>query len=126
MSLQLPAGYIEGKATQAAAEARESFWAFRKNLRYGTMQWGWWVEVVAVELQRFYEDFVAGRRPKLALMAPPQHGKSWTAIDFIAWVSGKNPDLKTILASYSGELGVRANLDLQRIIQSERYKRIFP
>src|SRR5262245_842393 len=126
MTLSVPIGYGEGKGAQAAAEARESFWAFRKNLRYGTMLSGWWVELVAVELQQFYEDFAAGRRPKLALMAPPQHGKSGTAIDFIAWSSGKNPDIKTILASYSAELGVRANLDLQRIFQSERYKRIFP
>ena len=36
MTLQLPVGYVEGKAAQAQAEAREWFWAFRKNLRYGT------------------------------------------------------------------------------------------
>ena len=72
------------------------------------MLWGWWVELVAVELQKFYQDFVAGRRPRLALMAPPQHGKSLTAIDFIAWISGKNPDIKTIFASYSAELGERS------------------
>ena len=126
MNLRLPAGYVEGKAAQAQAEARESFWAFRKNLRHGTMLWDWWVELVAVELQQFYQDFVAGRRPRLALMAPPQHGKSLTAIDFIAWISGKNPDIKTIFASYSAELGERTNRDLQRIFQSERYKRIFP
>ena len=90
------------------------------------MLWGWWVELVAVELQQFYQDFVAGRRPRLALMAPPQHGKSLTAIDFIAWISGKNPDIKTIFASYSAELGERTNRELQRIFQSERYKRIFP
>jgi predicted phage terminase large subunit-like protein len=126
MNLRLPAGYVEGKAAQAQAEARELFWAFRKNLRYGTMLWGWWGELVAVELQQFYQGFAAGRRPRLALMSPPQHGKSLTATDFIAWVSGKNPDLKTIFASYSAELGERTNRDLQRIFQSERYKRIFP
>src|SRR5262245_28471737 len=126
MTLRVPIGYVEGKAVQAAAEARESFWAFRKSLRYGTMLSGWWVELVAVELQQFYQDFVAGRRPRLALMAPPQHGKSLTSLDFIAWVSGKNPDIKTIFASYSAELGERTNRDLQRIFQSERYKRIFP
>src|SRR4051812_14960593 len=113
MTLQLPVGYVEGKAAQAAAEAREWFSAFRKNLRYGTMLWGWWVELVAVVLQQFYQDFVAGRRPRWALMAPPQHGKSLTGVDFIAWTSGKNPDIKTIFASYSAELGVRANLELQ-------------
>ena len=126
MNLRLPAGYVEGKAAQAQAEARESFWAFRRNLRYGTMMlWGWWVELVAVELQQFYQDFVAGRRLRLALMAPPQHGKSLTAVDFIAWISGRNPDIKTIFASYSADLGERANRELQRIFQSERYKRIF-
>src|SRR5262249_53010570 len=121
-----PVGYVEGKAAQAQAEAREWFWAFRKNLRYGTMLSGWWVELVAVELQQFYQDFKAGRRPQLAITAPPQHGKASAAIDFIAWASGKDPDIKTIFASYSAELGVRANLDLQRIFRSERYQRIFP
>jgi hypothetical protein len=43
-----------------------------------------------------------------------------------AWISGKNPDIKTIFASYSAELGERTNRDLQRIFQSKRYKRIFP
>jgi hypothetical protein len=57
MNLRLPAGYVEGKAAQAQAEARESFWAFRKNLRYETMLWGWWVELVAVELQQFLPRF---------------------------------------------------------------------
>jgi hypothetical protein len=45
-----------------------------------------------------------------------QHGKSWAATDFIAWVAGHNPDLKTIFASYSDELGTRTNLDLQRMM----------
>ena len=90
MTLRLPAGYVEGKAAQAQAEARELF-GVPQELRYGTMLWGWWVELVAVELQQFYQDFVAGRRPRLALMAPPQHGKSLTAIDFIAWISGRIP-----------------------------------
>jgi hypothetical protein len=125
MNLRLPAGYVEGKAAQAQAEARESFWAFRKNLRYETMLWGWWVELVAVELQQFYQDFVAGRRPQLALMAPPQHGKSLAAIDFIAWISGKNPDIKTIFASYSAELGERTNRDLQRIFRASATSGVF-
>src|ERR1700730_17416566 len=85
-----------------AARARDSFYAFRRMVHPGII-WGWWIEVGAWELQRFYEDFVAGKRPGLGLMAPPQHGKSWTATDFVAWVAGKNPDWKTIFASYSAE-----------------------
>jgi hypothetical protein len=116
---------VELAAEQAAFEARENFWAFRRYMR-PNMLWGWWVEKVSIELQQFYEDLVAGRRPKLMLMAPPQHGKSWAAEDFIAWVAGKNPDLKTIYASFSEELGTQRNSSLQRLMESPRYRTAFP
>ena len=105
-------GDVEKVIELHAAHARENFYAFRRMMR-PNLVWGWWMEVVALKLQRFFEDLMAGKRPRLALMAPPQHGKSWTATDFIAWVAGKNPDLKVIFASYAGELGIRTNLDLQ-------------
>src|SRR5262249_22103341 len=64
-------------------------------------------------------------RPKLVLMAPPQHGKTDQITDFIAWVVGKLPELKTIFASYSDELGIDVNKALQRIMTSDRYVAIF-
>jgi predicted phage terminase large subunit-like protein len=109
----------------AAAQAREQFFAFRK-LVHPPMVWGWWVEDICLELQRLVEDFETGRRPKVAIMAPPQHGKSSAATDLIAWNAGRNPDRKTIFASYSLDLGNRTNLDLQRIIQSPNYQLVFP
>ncbi len=87
--------------------------------------WNWWTQEVALELQQFYDDFAAGKRPKLVLMAPPQHGKSTTVEDFIAWVAGRNPNLKTIYASYSEQLGVTCNLNLQRMFTSQRYRFVF-
>ena len=69
---------------------------------------------------------VAGKRPQLALMAPPQHGKSWAATELMAWVAGKNPNLKTIFASYSEDLGTRTNLDLQRMFMSPAYRSDVP
>ena len=68
------------------ALARDDFGLFRQLIR-PDMLWGWWTDQVAGELQRFYFDLIAGKRPKLALMAPPQHGKSWTVWDFIAWIA---------------------------------------
>ena len=85
----------------------------------------WWVEDVTNHLQRFYEDWIAGKRPKMALMAPPQHGKSWAIEDFVAWVAGRNPDKKTIFASYSDDLGVRVNSNLQRTFNSDNYRHVF-
>jgi hypothetical protein len=34
--------------------------------------WNWWTEEVSNYLQDFYDDCVAGKRPKLAIEAPPQ------------------------------------------------------
>jgi hypothetical protein len=89
------------------------------------MKCGWWQHEVADELQRFYRSLINGERPKLVLMAPPQHGKTEQVKDLIAWIAGKRPDLKTIFASYSEELGVTVNIDLQRIMTSKRYLATF-
>jgi predicted phage terminase large subunit-like protein len=62
----------------------------------------------------------------MALMAPPQHGKSTAMRDFISWVAGNNPDRNVIFASYSDELGIETNVTVQRMIMSPRYRRIFP
>ena len=122
----LPAAeYVAKHKELRAAQARESFYWFRRLIR-PQMLTGWWTDSIEAELQQLYEDLAAGRRPKVAMMAPPQHGKSWAATDFMAWVAGQNPDLKTIFASYSDELGMRANLDMQRIITSPNFQLAFP
>ena len=105
--------------------ARDNFGIFRRAIR-PTLLWNWWLNEVAGQLYYFHQDMIAGRRPKLALMTAPQHGKSWTVTDFMAWVAGKSPDKKIIFGSYSDELGVRTNLDLQRIMASQTYRAIFP
>lgn len=109
----------------AIDEARASFWAFRQRMN-PRMKRSWWQRDLAHHLQQFHEDLVAGRRPRLVVQAPPQHGKSETIVDFIAWASGKNPGLKTIYASFSERLGERANGKLQRMWDSERFRRTFP
>jgi predicted phage terminase large subunit-like protein len=109
----------------AVNEARESFWAFRQYIN-PRMKKGWWQRIIARHLQQFFEDLVGGKRPMLAIEAPPQHGKSHQIVDFIAWLAGKFPDIKTIYTSFSDRLGVRANLRLQRIYDSDKYKKIFP
>ncbi len=106
-------------------QARNDFSVFRRMVR-PNMHWGWWTEEVARELQQFRADLIAGKRPILAIQAPPQHGKSEATSDFIAWIAGTNPDLNIIYASYSDELGTRANRTLQRTVSSEPFGKIFP
>jgi len=116
---------LDAMTEAIAAKARGSFAVFRRTIRPG-MLWSPFVGQITRELQKFHEAFVAGKRPKLAMLCPPQHGKSWAAEDFIAWVAGKHPDFKTIYASYSDDLGVLRNMNLQRLFTSQRYRHIFP
>ncbi|WP_299077631.1 terminase family protein [uncultured Paraglaciecola sp.] len=88
-------------------------------------QHGWFTDSLAAEFQQFYDDLIDGLRPKLVVQAPPQHGKSICVVDFIAWVSGRHPEWRTIFASFSNRLGIRANKALQRIYDSDKYKKLF-
>jgi predicted phage terminase large subunit-like protein len=116
---------VQAYARAKFAAARENFWEFRRMMRPGMYQ-GWWQEHAANELQQFWEELKRGQRPKLMLFAPPQHGKSETVRDFIAWVTGHGPDMKTIFSSYSDELGTHCNLNLQRMFLSPMYQACMP
>lgn len=109
---------------QKVRKARESFLDFRQLINK-KLKVGWWQVEVSDALQNYYHDLESGKRPKLVIQAPPQHGKSLLIIDFIAWIAGLNPELKTIYTSFSNRLGIRANLRLQRIFDSKIYQRIF-
>src|SRR5262245_3151801 len=88
----LHSSHLNADAERMRAQVREQFYAFRQYIRPDLL-WGWWIQVVALHLQQFFEDLVSGKRPKLGLQAPPQHGKTLTVEDFIAWIAGRNPDL---------------------------------
>lgn len=106
-------------------QARIDFHVFRLYMHPKNKD-GWFQRDVAKQLQQFVEDFKAGKRPKLVIEAPPQHGKSVQIVDVIAWLSGQLPDNRTIYTSFSERLGVRANLSLQRMMSSPRYRKIYP
>ena len=64
---------------------------------------------------------------KLALAVPPRMGKSELISRRLpAFLLGKDPNLQIIACSYSAELSGRINKDIQRIIVSDPYKRLFP
>jgi predicted phage terminase large subunit-like protein len=129
-SFRIDASKVTPEALDALIEhhlesCRQSFWYFRQTIN-PKMKKGWWQEEVAGILQAFFEELASGKRPKYVIEAPPQHGKSEQVIDFIAWALGRRPDLKTIYTSFSDRLGIRANLRLQRVMDSPAYQAIFP
>lgn len=113
------------KKAAKVEKARRDFRAYRRLINPGLKD-GWFRQEAEKALQDWWEKFRAGLRPVLLLSTPPQHGKSILIIDFISWVAGQDPSLRQIFGSYSDRLGVRANLRLQRIFDSEIYRKIFP
>ena len=58
---------------------------------------------------------------------PPQHGKSeLTSRRLPAYILGKDPTLKIAGCSYSSDVATSFNRDVQRIIDSDKYQKIFP
>jgi predicted phage terminase large subunit-like protein len=105
--------------------ARRSFYSYWCRIN-PKIKRGWWQKDAAENLQIFYEDLIADRRPMLVIEAPPQHGKSELIVVFISWLAGKHTELRSIYTSFSERLGIRANLKLQRLYSSDVYRRIFP
>lgn len=74
------------------------------------------------------DDFIESKmRKKLMLFLPPQHGKSEIVSRMLpAYLLGRKPNTKIAGASYSIDLARSFNRDIQRYIDSEYYKKIFP
>lgn len=88
---------------------------------------GWVHEEICQKLDKFYEDVENKKSPRLMLMMPPRHGKSEiVSRRFPAYIFGRNPDISIIGASYSSDLSSRNNRDIQRIIDDDMYRNIFP
>ena len=84
------------------------------------------VELCAA-LDQFFLDQQAGLRPVLVVQAPPQHGKSDIVSRYApAYIFGLNPDLSIGGLSYSKDLATDMNRDVQRIMMSPEYGRLFP
>jgi hypothetical protein len=117
----------EEYGTRELLQARENFWDYRilMNPRFNLRD-QWFPRAMARELRKFWDDFQAGKRPVLLLESPPQHGKSLSVIDFIAWAVGHDPQLRVIYSSFSDRLSIRANLRMQRALDNPIYQALFP
>ncbi len=90
-------------------------------------QAGWVHRDICQRLERFLADVIAKRSPRLMLFMPPRHGKSeLSSRRFPAWSLGRHQDLSIIGASYAADLARLFNRDVQRIIDSDEYRQVFP
>jgi hypothetical protein len=90
---------------------------------YPNYQVNWHHELLCSYLDRF----VAGDIKRLIVSMPPRHGKSeLVSIRLPAFIFGKDPDAHFIGSSYGADLARHFNRDIQRVIDSPAYSRVFP
>ena len=64
---------------------------------------------------------------KLIIQEPPQHGKSeGSSRKLPSFMLGLNPDDKIVIGSYAATIARDFNSDVQRIIDTPRYRELFP
>ena len=75
------------------------------------------------QLQRFADDEVS----KMMVWIPPQCGKTEASTRrMTAFLLGVNPDLRVAIVSYSTPMARKFNREIQRIMDTDEYKELFP
>ncbi|GAB6185890.1 terminase large subunit domain-containing protein [Thermopirellula anaerolimosa] len=72
------------------------------------------------------DDWRRGDVPRLILCMPPRHGKTELVSRRLpALICGENPDARIIMAAHTAALAEANSRDVQRIIESDRYRALF-
>lgn len=87
---------------------------------------GWVHKDICMRLEKFVEDLIAGKSPRLMLQMPPRHGKSQIAsIDLPAWFLGNYPNKEVILCSYSASLALDFSRAVRERLRDKEYQVLF-
>lgn len=88
---------------------------------------GWVHELVARRLERFSDDVVNERSPRLMLLMPPRTGKSvLVSEDLPPWHLGRNPQHEFISASYNVSLPIGFSRKIRMRLRDPEYLALFP
>lgn len=83
----------------------------------------WHVEALCHALTRVAE----GKTLRLLVTVPPRHLKSiCTAVALPAWLLGRDPSLKIMVASYGADLATKHARDFRAVLASDWYRALFP
>ena len=102
-------------------KARENFLSFVKCV---------WPEFIEGAHHRIiakkFNDLATGKINRLIVNMPPRHTKSEFASFLLpAWMVGRDPKLKIIQVTHTGELAVRFGRKAKHLIDSDEYRKIF-
>ena len=116
--LQLQVMHAEKKIQN---KAKEDFLSFVKCV---------WPEFIEGAHHRHiakkFNDLATGKITRLIVNMPPRHTKSEFASYLLpAWMVGRNPKLKIIQATHTGELAIRFGRKAKNVIDSKEYQELF-
>lgn len=120
-----------GRRLQHRIDARKKLIRFATFVRPHYIV-NWHHEVLADHLERWARGDLVGPDGKtkvrnLAVFMPPRMGKSELVSRLLpAWLLGREPDAAVMTASYGASLASSMNRDVQRIIDSDEYREVFP
>lgn len=115
-------GVLEKRA-QKKQQARDNFCNFIQYIK-PAYHMSWFHKTLGESLDKFANDLSAKRQ---MIFAPPQHGKSdQSSRSLPAYLLGKNPSMKIALLSYSSLVATGFSNDIQKIIESDSYRELFP
>jgi predicted phage terminase large subunit-like protein len=85
-------------------------------------QHNWHIDAISSALHEVYR----GNIKRLLINMPPRYLKSiCVSVAFPAWILGKNPEKRVIVASYSEKLSLKHSVDTRLIMESSFFKTIF-
>ena len=114
---------LELREEMAARKARRHVYDFATYLAPSEYQFSWHHRLLYDRL----DEFARGLHRLLIIEMPPGHGKSeGVSRTLPAYIFGRNPDERVIACEHTDDLAADMNRDVQKIMDSERYKRVFP
>jgi predicted phage terminase large subunit-like protein len=106
--------------------ARRRLLQFTK-LTHPSYSAGWVHEDICRRLEKFSQDVVDKKSPRLMLLMPPRHGKSELAsIRFPAWHLGQHPHHEVINVGYNLDLPMVFSRKVREIFRDPLFQAIFP
>ena len=102
-------------------KARENFLSFVKCVWPGFIEGSHHRHIA-----KKFNDLATGKINRLIVNMPPRHTKSEFASYLLpSWMVGRNPKLKIIQVTHTGELAIRFGRKAKHLIDSEEYRKIF-
>ena len=113
--------YLKYTEKKHEAKVRDDFLSFVKHMWPDFIQ-GSHHKIVAKK----FNDMATGKSKRIIINMPPRHTKSEFASSLLpAWMIGRNPKLKIIQTTHTGELAIRFGRKAKTLIDSPEYQQVF-